>query len=193
MVNHTDDDKLRWKTLSSEYLFNDTWLRARKDRCERPDGKIVDPYYVIEYPHWATGVGITEDNEVVLVKQYRQALQIVCMEIPGGCIDAEDATSEEAIRREFIEETGYTFKTVEYLGKTSPNPSTNANWMHMFLLTGGKKTHEQSFDDNEDIEVYVVPMQEFIDMALRGEIIQSMHMTTVFFALHKLGKMTITV
>ena len=191
MVDHNNDDKLRWKTLSSEYLFNDVWLRARKDRCLRPDGKVIDPYYVVEYPNWATGVGITENNEVVLVKQYRQALQIVCMEIPGGCIDAEDADFEAAIRREFIEETGYTFSHVEYLGKTSPNPSTNTNWMHMFLLTGGKLTHPQSFDENEEIEVYVVPMQEFIDMALRGEIIQSMHMTTVFFALHKLGKMKI--
>ena len=192
MVDHNNDDKLRWKTLSSEYLFNDVWLRARKDRCLRPDGKIIDPYYVVEYPNWATGVGITDTNEVILVKQYRQALQIVCMEIPGGCIDATDSNNEEAIRREFIEETGYTFSHVEYLGRTSPNPSTNANWMHMFLLTGGKLTHPQSFDENEEIEVYVVPMQEFVEMVLRGEIIQSMHMTTVFFALHKLGKLKIT-
>ncbi len=191
MVDHTNDDKLRWKTLSSEYLFTDLWLRARKDRCLKPDGKIVDPYYVIEYPHWATGVGITENDEVVLVKQYRQALQIVSMEIPGGCIDEEDVDFEAAIRREFIEETGYSFNEVEYLGKTSPNPSTNANWMHMFLLTGGRLTHAQAFDENEEIEVYVVPMKEFIEMVLRGEIIQSMHMTTVFFALYKLGKMTI--
>lgn len=187
MVDHTNDDKMKWKTLSSEYLFNDVWLRARKDRCLRPDGKIVDPYYVIEYPQWATGVGITKNNEVVLVKQYRHALELVCMEIPGGCIDAADSDNEEAIRREFVEETGYTFDTVMYLGRTSPNPSTNANWMHMFLLTGGSKTHDQAFDENEDIEVHVVPMNEFIDMALRGEIIQSMHMTTIFFALHKLG------
>ena len=192
MVDHTNDDKLRWKTVSSEYLFNDTWLRARKDTCVRPDGQIVTPYYVIEYPHWATGVGITEEGDVVLVKQYRQALQIVCMESPGGCIDEEDATNEDAIRREFVEETGYTFDKVEYLGKASPNPSTNANWLHMFLLTGGKKTHEQAFDGNEDIEVYVVSMKEFIDMVLRGEIVQSMHMTTVFFALKKLGILTIT-
>lgn len=191
MVDHTNDDKLRWKTLSSEYLFNDLWLHARKDRCLRPDGKIIDPYYVIEYPHWVTGVGITENNEVVLVKQYRQALQIVCMEIPGGCIDEEDETLEAAMRREFVEETGYTFDKAEYLGRTSPNPSTNANWMHMFLLTGGKLTHPQSFDENEEIEVDLVTVKEFVDMVLNGEIIQSMHMTTVFFALHKLGLMKI--
>ena len=192
MVNTTSDDALKWKTLSSEYLFNDTWLCARKDRCLRPDGKIIDPYYVIEYPQWATGVGITENNEVVLVKQYRQALQVVSIEIPGGCIDAGDEDAKAAIQREFIEETGYTFTNVEFLGKTSPNPSTNANWMHMFLLTGGRLTHPQSFDENEEIVRCVVPMQEFIEMALRGEIIQSMHMTTIFFALHRLKKLTIT-
>ena len=191
MVDHTNDDKLRWKKLSTEYLFNDLWLHARKDRCLRPDGKIIDPYYVIEYPHWVTGVGITENNDVVLVKQYRHALEIVCMEIPGGCIDAEDETLEAAMRREFVEETGYTFDKAEYLGRTSPNPSTNANWMHMFLLTGGKLTHPQSFDENEEIEVDLVTIKEFVDMVLNGEIIQSMHMTTVFFALHKMGLMKI--
>ncbi|MDQ2752371.1 MAG: NUDIX hydrolase, partial [Bacteroidota bacterium] len=102
-----------------------------------------------------------------------------------------DDTLEAAMRREFVEETGYTFEKAEYLGRTSPNPSTNANWMHMFLLTGGKLTHPQSFDENEEIEVDLVTMKEFVDMVLNGEIIQSMHMTTMFFALHKLGLMKI--
>src|SRR5438128_1509631 len=131
------DNDLKWKVLSSEYLFNDTWLKARKDRCIRHDGKIVDPYYVMEYPEWATAFALTHDNKILLVKQYRHALGEVSIELPGGCVDAKDATLEAAIRRELLEETGYTFDTAEYLGKTSANPSTNANTLHMFLLTGG--------------------------------------------------------
>lgn len=192
VIDNTNDEKLKWKTLSSEYIFNDTWLRARKDRCLKADGKIVEPYYVVEYPTWVTGVGITENNEVILVKQYRHAIEDVCIEIPGGCVDATDKDFEAAIRREFIEETGYTFSQVEYLGHTSPNPSTNSNWMHMFLLTGGKLTHPQSFDENEEIEVHIVPFQQFINMVVSGQMIQSMHMTTIFFALHKLGKLSIS-
>src|SRR3954468_3003547 len=98
-----ENQSLHWKTLSSEYIFNDTWLRARKDRCERPDGKIVDPYYVMEYPTWVTAFALTANDEVILIKQYRHALGEVCIELPGGCVDASDKDYEQAVRREFLE------------------------------------------------------------------------------------------
>jgi ADP-ribose pyrophosphatase len=164
---------MKWKLLSSEYLFEDTWLRARRDRCVRPDGKEVYPYYVMEYPTWVTAVAITEDDKVVLVKQYRHALGEVCMETPGGCVDDTDANYDIAIKRELLEETGYDFNEVHYLGRTSPNPSTNNNLMHMYLLRGGKKVQEQELDHNEDIEVVLVSLDELRGMLERNEIVQS--------------------
>lgn len=182
---------MKWKTLSSEYLFNDTWLKARKDRCERPDGKIVDPYYVMEYPDWVTAFALTTDEKVILIKQYRHALGEECMELPGGCVDASDKDYEQAVRREFLEETGYTFKTAEYLGRTSSNPSTNSNVLHMFLLTGGEKYQEQELDHNEEIEVLIVSLEEFKQMLRENKFIQSMHVTNIFYALQKLGLLQI--
>ena len=151
---------MKWDLISSEYLFTDTWLRARRDRCRRPDGEEVYPYYVMEYPTWVTAVALTEDEQVVLVKQYRHALGEVCIETPGGCVDDTDANLEEAVKREMLEETGYAFTGAYYLGKTSPNPSTNNNLMHLFLLTGGKKIQEQELDHNEDLEVVTVSLDE---------------------------------
>lgn len=182
------NDSMKWKLLSSEYLFDDTWLRARRDKCERPDGVIVYPYYVMEYPTWVTGLALTEENNVILVKQYRHALGETCIEIPGGCVDDTDTDLQHAIQREMLEETGYEFAETIYVGRTSPNPSTNANLMHMFVLTGGKKVREQELDHNEDIEVLVVSLDELMKMLERNEIIQSMHVTTIFYALQKLGK-----
>src|SRR3954470_8337567 len=170
-----EKNTLHWKTLSSEYVFKDTWLKARKDRCERPDGKTVDPYYVMEYPTWVTGVGLTTDEKVVLVRQYRHGIGEECIEIPGGCVDATDKDFEHAVRREFLEETGYSFKNAEYLGRSSANPSTNSNTLHMFLLTGGEKYQDQELDANEDIQVFTVTMDEFNTMLLENKFIQSMH------------------
>lgn len=181
------EDPLKWKTLSSEYLFNDTWLKARRDVCLKPDGKIVEPYYVMEYMTWVTGAALTEDNQVILIKQYRHALGETCIEAPGGCVDDADASLEIAVRRELLEETGYVFSNAEYLGRTSPNPSTNNNLMHMYLLTGGKKVQEQQLDHNEEIEVSLVSIEELTQMLIRNEIVQSMHVTLFFFALKKLG------
>ncbi len=185
------DEQLKWKLLSSEYKFNATWLKARADKCLKPDGTVVDNYYVIEYPEWVTALAFTEKEEVILVKQYRHAVGLVNIEIPGGCVDATDKNYEEAIRRELLEETGYAFDKAEYLGDTSPNPSTNTNWMHMFLLTGGKQIQKQKLDDNEEIEVMIVQLKQFIRMLLNNEIIQAMHVTTIFFALYKMGNLKI--
>lgn len=184
-----ENNTLKWKTLSSEYLFKDTWLKARKDTCERQDGKIIEPYYVMEYPEWVAGLALTSDERVILIRQYRHALGEECIELPGGCVDATDISYEQAIRREFLEETGYSFKTAEFLGRTSANPSTNSNTLNMFLLTGGEKLQEQQLDNNEEIQVFTVSLEEFKQMLLANAFIQSMHVTTIFYALNKLGKL----
>ena len=75
---------MEWKILSSEYLFHDLWFKVRRDKCETPEGKIVFPYYVYEFPTWVTAVALTEDGKVILERQYRHALGEVCIEIPGG-------------------------------------------------------------------------------------------------------------
>jgi ADP-ribose pyrophosphatase len=184
-----NDGSMKWKTLSSEYVYNDEWLRARKEVCERPDGKIIQPYYILDYATWVCGVALTEDDQVVLIKQYRHALGEVCIEIPGGCVDKEDANYEVAVRREMAEETGYIFKEAEYLGICSPNPAANSNLMHMFLLKGGVKQQEQDLDHNEDIEVLLVSLDELYQMVLDRRIHESMHISAVMLALQKLGKL----
>lgn len=182
------DTSMNWKTLSSDYLFKDNWLTARRDKCETPSGKIIEPYYVLEYSDWATALPITEDGKVIMVKQFRQALGETGIEIPGGCIDATDASIEDAIRRELLEETGYAFETVHYLGRTSANPSTNSNLMHMFVALGGKKVQEQHLDENEEIEILEYTWEEFLQLVEEKRIVQSMHMTTIFYAMRYLDK-----
>lgn len=180
---------MKWKLLSSEYLFKDLWFTVRKDKCETPQGKIVEPYYVYEFPDWVTAVALTEDGKVILEKQYRHALGTVDLEIPGGCVDKTDKNYEEAIARELLEETGYTFSSYEYLGKISANPSTNSNLMHMFLAKGGRKTAEQSLDHNEEIEISLITIEELKQLLRENKIIQAMHVTCILYALEKLGEL----
>ena len=178
---------MKWKTLSSDYLFKDTWFTVRRDKCIKPDGKIVYPYYVYEFPTWVTALAITEDKQVVMVRQYRHGIEDTIIEIPGGCVDDTDKNLEIAIARELLEETGYEFSSYEYLGKISPNPSTNNNWMHMFLAQGGRKVKEQALDHNEEIEVVLVPIEELLKLLNEHQILQAMHTTAIFYGLKKLG------
>jgi len=177
---------MEWKTLRSEYLFKDLWFTVRKDTCQKPDGKIVDPYYVYEFPEWVTAVAVTKEGKIIMEKQYRHAAGITMFEIPGGCVDETDASLEEAIARELKEETGYEFASYEYLGKISANPSTNNNWMHMFIARGGVKTGDQELDHNEDISLHLMDKAEVEELLRKYEIKQAMHATALFYALPKL-------
>ena len=168
---------MKWKILSSEYLFNNLWFKIRKDKCETPGGKIVDPYYVYEFPSWVTALPVTEDGKIVMVKQYRHALGETCLELPGGCVDDTDKSFEEAIARELLEETGYVFSSYESLGNISANPSTNNNLMHMFLAKGGKK-------------VVILGIDELKQLLKENKIIQAMHVTCILYAFEKLRELS---
>lgn len=177
---------LKWRVIDSEYLFNDLWFKIRKDKCETPGGKIVEPYYVYEFPTWVTSLAVTEEGKIVMVRQYRHALGETCLELPGGCVDDTDKNFEEAIARELLEETGYAFSSHEWLGKISANPSTNNNLMQMFLARGGKKVAEQKLDRNEEIEVVILSIDELKQLLKENKIIQAMHVTCILYAFEKL-------
>ena len=180
---------LTWKTVSSEYLFKDNWFTVRKDTCLSPEGKMISPYYVYEFPDWVSAVALTVEGQVILERQYRHAAAQTIYEIPGGCIDSIDENPIDAIARELLEETGYIFDHIELLGKTSANPSTNSNWMYMYLATGGREVGAQNLDANEEIEVHLHSIQEVKQMIRDNKIVQSMHVTALLYALEKLGEL----
>jgi ADP-ribose pyrophosphatase len=177
---------MKWKVLESEYLHKKPWLTIRKDKCELPNGKIVPAFYVNEYPDWVNALCITEDGKVVMVKQYRHGIDSIEIELPGG-VSEEGESPEEAVKRETLEETGYEFSKVKYLGKICANPSTTNNFMHMFLATGGKKVAEQKLDDTEDVEVELLSMEEVKQLVRDNKMAQSLHVNCIMYALIELG------
>lgn len=177
---------MNWKILESNYLFKDNWLTLRADACEKPDGTIIKPYYVYEFTDWVTAVPFTKEGKIVMIQQYRHALGEVSIEIPGGCVDASDTDLQKACARELLEETGYVFDSYTYLCKTSANPSTNNNLMHIFLATDGTWQREQKLDDGEDIKLLLLSVDEVKEMLRENRIIQSMHVTALMYAFQKL-------
>lgn len=180
---------MNWKTLASTYLFTDEWLTIRADKCQLPNGKIIEPYYVYEFPNWVCAVALTKENKVVMVRQYRHALGQTIFELPGGCVDKADGSFEVAIARELLEETGYAFERFEFLCTTSANPSTNNNTMHIFLATGGELVKEQQLDEAEDIEVHLFSIADVKQLIRENKLLQSMHVTGLLYGLEKMGEL----
>lgn len=181
---------MKWKTIFSEYLFKDNWFKVRREKCETPTGKIVEPYYVYEFTPWVGALAITSEGKVILIKQYRHAIGEICIEIPGGCVDETDSNIADAAHRELLEETGYSFDSIEFLGSVSPNPSTNTNLFHMFLARGGKKVGNQQLDPNEEIEVMEVSIDELKSLIRENKIVQSMHISCMLYGLEKLKELS---
>jgi 8-oxo-dGTP pyrophosphatase MutT (NUDIX family) len=181
-------DPLKWKVLSSEYISRHQYFTARKDKCETPDGKIIEAYYVVELPTTACAVALTEEGEVLMVRQYRHPLKETLIEIPGGFID-EKESPEVAMKRELLEETGYEFSSVVKVGIIAANPGVLDNYTYLFLAKGGKKIAEQKLDITEELEVEKISLQELKKLFLENKIVQATHNSCVFYALRALGEL----
>ncbi|HEY4327440.1 MAG TPA: NUDIX hydrolase [Mucilaginibacter sp.] len=179
---------LIWKKLSSHYIHKGPWATLRTDKCEMPNGHIVEDYYVLEYSNWVNAVAVTEDNKILMVNQYRHAAEIVSLEIPGGVIDAGELP-EQALHRELLEETGYLFNDFELLCTVYANPSTADNHTYCYLAKGGKKVQEQALDEQEEIIVETFTIAEVKQLLAANKIAQALHCTGLFYALMKLGEL----
>jgi 8-oxo-dGTP pyrophosphatase MutT (NUDIX family) len=173
-----------WKVLASNYAR----AHVRIDKCETSNGLVVEPL-ILEYGTWVNVLALTEEEQVLLIQQYRHGIQDVIWELPGGM--AEDGeTALEAARRELLEETGFTGCEFIQTGRAYPNPASHTNTHYSVLALNVKKVSIQDLDDTEDIDVSLLPLDRVVEMAKRGELPQSLHLTTLFFALAHLHRIS---
>ena len=177
---------LKWKTRSSKYLVREKWATLRVDVCDLQNGVIKDDYYVLEYPNWVNAIAVTKEHKIILVRQYRHGAGIISLEVPGGVIDG-DESPEAAIKRELLEETGYSFDSAELIVSTYPNPATANNVTFTYLMLGGTKTHGQHLDEHEILEVEEYSIEDVKKLLNDNKIAQALHCTALFYGLMKLG------
>ncbi len=174
------------KTLSSELLFDGKVVHLYKDDIELPDGRTSIREYV-RHIGAVCVVPLTDEGEVICVRQYRYPLADVVLEIPAGKLDSRDEDPEAAVRRELREETGAVCGKLTYLGKYYSSPAILDERIHMYLaeeLTFG----ERDLDEDEFLEVVKIPIEELAEMICRGEVIDGKTQSGVMKTVYILNK-----
>ena len=121
------------KTLSSNIIYDGQTVKLRIDTVQMPSGR-TSTREIVEHREVVVIVAVDADDNVLLVRQFRQPLGKELLEIPAGGIDGEE-TPEEAVLREMQEETGYLPRKIERLGGFYSAPGFCTEYMHLFLAT----------------------------------------------------------
>ena len=177
---------LDWKLLSSEYLLQNEWLAVRSDRCVMPNGRLIDPYFIVESGSYVNIVPVTAEGEIMFVRLYRHGIGQTLLETPGGLIDAGELALEAA-RRELLEETGCDCADIQPIGSGSPDPARLSCQAYYFLATGVVPITGPNLDENEQLELLKLPISQVKQLLFSGKIIDSVQQSALFFALHALG------
>jgi len=135
----------------------------------RLPNKVEGDWECIRHPGGALAVPVTQDGQLVLVNQYRFAVQGRLLEFPAGTVEP-DETPAETIQREIEEEIGYRAKTWQSLGSFPLAPGYSDEFIYAFLATDLEAiATPPSGDADEDIEVVHMSPDEFEKAILHGE------------------------
>lgn len=154
------------KTLNSQRIYEGKIINLRKDQVTVSNGTSYRE--IIEHNGGAVLAAVTEDEKMVMVRQFRKPAERVMLEVPAGKIDPGEQPLEAALR-ELKEETGYTPGNIEFLTKFYPSVGYSEEVLYLYLctdLTAGE-TH---FDENEAIDIEEIPVKQLYKMTMEGQI-----------------------
>lgn len=170
----------KWKIKSSRYIYNNPpWGVFREDVVVLPSGVEIPEYYVLEYPHWVNVLGITKENKVVLIEQYRHGIGEVSFELPAGVCDPGEDPLISA-KREMLEETGYGGGEWQEWSVLCANPATHTNYTYCYLAKGIEKLQEQALESSEEIDVHLFDVEELEQLLMENQIIQSLQAASMW-------------
>lgn len=178
------DGKLKYSetTLRSETKFKGKIITVRQDEVQLCNGKTA-LRDIVEHPGGVAIVAVTEEQKILMVKQFRKPYEEEIWELPAGKLDIGEDHRACGIR-ELEEETGYLAGNFLYLGHFYPSPGFCDEKIHIYYadrLSKGK-VH---LDEDEFLDVAAFTQEELLDMIFSGEIKDSKTVIGILLAKEK--------
>lgn len=169
-----------WEELNQSHLADCRVFQVYKKKFQHSVQKKESDFFVIDCNDWVQVLALTPERELIMVNQFRYGSKAFSWEVPGGIIDNEDESPIVAGERELLEETGYAGKNACSLGWVYANPAILTNRSHFILVQDCHPVAEQNFDEHEEIEMKIVPVEEAFGMAAREEISHTIALNALF-------------
>jgi ADP-ribose pyrophosphatase len=133
----------------------------------------------IDHPQAAAIVPFVSDNEIIMVRQYRYALERETLEIPAGKIDRGESP-EECIKRELVEETGFEAQSIEWLYTYAPAIGYSNELIYLYVGRDLKKLGKD-IDENEISSIEIFTLKEVLGMIRDHKILDSKTIISLAF------------
>ncbi|TVP92393.1 NUDIX hydrolase [Alkalibacterium sp.] len=152
------------ETVSEKSIYKGNVTEYTVQEVRLPDGKLAQRE-IVRHAGASAVIPFTQDGRMVLVKQYRKAIEQLSVEIPAGIKDEVDDTGLVTAKRELEEETGYQADEWEFVTSFFSTPGFTDEYLEIYEATGLKKVDNPlEMDDDEAIELIEVTFDEAWDL-----------------------------
>jgi ADP-ribose pyrophosphatase len=169
-----------WQKIGSQPAGDFRIFTIRSDRKTSPRTGKEHDFFIIDSVNWVNVIALTPQRELVMIEQYRHGSDTVELEIPGGMIDAHDASPIAGGVRELREETGYEGEQPQIIGQVFPNPAIMSNTCFTILVQNCQLEHPVEWDQGEDLITRLVPAADIPGLVAGGKIRHSLVVVALF-------------
>jgi 8-oxo-dGTP pyrophosphatase MutT (NUDIX family) len=155
------------RILSEKVVFQNQWIEVLSREVEGEPGP---PYYAVRTPDYANVLALTEDRQVLLVRQFRPAVGSETLEFPGGLVDPGE-TPQQTVGRELLEETGFAAERIELLGSLCTDTGRLTNRLWCFFARDVRLVNS-----SRELQVVSMPLQEFEARIADGRFDAALHL-----------------
>jgi ADP-ribose pyrophosphatase len=173
-----------WTVASTRTVFSGGPIEAvNVERVRLPDGREIPDYYRIVLADYALVFAVTDDDRVLLLRQYKHGVGRVCVGFPGGALKAgEDPRA--AAERELREESGYASSSWRSLGSYVTNANQRCNVAHFFVASGCRRAGDPTEPDLESPDLLLVAKEDLWAAVRLDELAGAAHVALLALATH---------